>query len=193
MITTQTQTQTHFSFRPGHSWQEHWSNTAEYQSKSYRLCAWLLPCSHPPSPTMRSEKQRLLSWSKTASLAPWLSNTDLITGPGMQAGLNGRLLTQTQTGFSVFKANILSVIQHHFSCAEVGLTMPVGRCEDVREQFVGFSPPRTMSPCRHLWHRELQQWLATIWKALLYFKEKLANTKNVNLLENKLLCNIKVE
>lgn len=102
---------------------------------------------------MRSEKQRLLSWSKTASLAPWLSNTDLITGPGMQAGLNGRLLTQTQTGFSIFKANILSVIQHHFSCAEVGLTMPVGRCEDVREQFVRFSPPRAMSPCRHLWQR----------------------------------------
>lgn len=82
-------------------------------------------CSHPPSPTMRSEEQRLLSSSMTASLTPWFSNTDLITGPGIKAGLNGQLLTQTQTHFSIIKANILSVIQHHFSCTEVRLTMPV--------------------------------------------------------------------
>lgn len=80
----------------------------------------------------------------------------------MQAGLNSRHLTQTQADFGIIKANILGVIQHRFTCTEVGLTMPVSaNGPGVREQFVRFSPPppappaHTMSPRRQT-HLEKQ-------------------------------------
>lgn len=100
-------------------------NAAEYRSKSYGPCAWSLAPTLPPTPFRRSVEKRLLSSSMTASLAPWLSNTDLISGPGMQAGLNSRHLTRTQADFGIIKANILTVIQHHFTCTEVGVAVRV--------------------------------------------------------------------
>lgn len=76
---------------------------------------------NPPSASVRGVGQSRPSSSMTASLAPWLSNADLISGPGMWAGLNSQLLTRTQMGFGFIKANILSVIRRHFSCTDVGL------------------------------------------------------------------------
>lgn len=61
----------------------------------------------------------------TASRAPWLTNMDLISGPGVQAGLNSRHLTQTRADFGIIEANILSIIRLYFSHTEVGLTKPV--------------------------------------------------------------------
>lgn len=110
MITTPTQTFVIFCS---------WSVLAGTLNTGINVC--MFAPAHPPSASMRGVGQRLLSSSMTASRAPWLSNADLISGPGMQAGLNGRLLTQTQMGFGFIKANILSVVRRHFSCTDVGL------------------------------------------------------------------------
>lgn len=81
MITTQTQTRFPFFiyfFCPGLA-----GTLIQYSggNPADRVCT---PApSHPPSPFMRRVEQRLLSSSMTASLAPRLSNTVLISGPGM--------------------------------------------------------------------------------------------------------------